>query len=83
MPRQSMLNDRGESSCFPPEYPRHRPRRLLELYISMEASMTRPARYLLGTIVVGILVLVLCGLALRRPVNENPFDQPAAAPPNP
>ncbi|HXD16989.1 MAG TPA: FeoB-associated Cys-rich membrane protein [Vicinamibacterales bacterium] len=45
--------------------------------------MTRPARYLLGTIVVGILVLVLCGLALRRPVNENPFDQPAAAPPNP
>jgi hypothetical protein len=49
----------------------------------MEASMTRPARYLLGTIVVGILVLVLCGLALRRPVNENPFDQPAAAPSNP
>jgi hypothetical protein len=45
--------------------------------------MTRPSRYLLGTIVVGILVLVLCGLALRRPVTENPFDGPAAASPNP
>jgi hypothetical protein len=45
--------------------------------------MTRPARYLLGTIVVGILVLVLCGLALRRPVSTNPFDEPAAASPNP
>ena len=41
--------------------------------------MTRPARYLLGTIVVGILVLVLCGLALRRPVTANPFDEPAPA----
>ena len=45
--------------------------------------MTRPARYLLGTIIVGILVLVLCGLALRRPPSTNPFDQPKAAPPNP
>jgi hypothetical protein len=49
----------------------------------METPMTRPARYLLGTIIVGILVLVLCSLALRRPVNTNPFDQPAAAPANP
>lgn len=46
--------------------------------------MTRPARYLLGTIVVGILVLTLCGLALRRPPATDPFDQPApAAAPNP
>jgi hypothetical protein len=52
-------------------------------YLSMEEFMTRPARYLLGTIVVGILVLALCGLALRRPPTENPFDQPAAASPNP
>jgi hypothetical protein len=49
----------------------------------MEEFMTRPARYLLGTIVVGILVFTLCGLALRRPPTENPFDQPAAASPNP
>jgi hypothetical protein len=46
-------------------------------YTSVEASVTRPARYLLGTIVVGILVLVLCALALRRPASTNPFDQPA------
>ena len=39
--------------------------------------MSRPARYLLGTIVVGILVLFLCGLALRRPPTTDPFDQPA------
>jgi len=45
--------------------------------------MTRPARYLLGTIVVGILVLVLCALALRRPPSTNPFDQPAPAAANP
>lgn len=45
--------------------------------------MTRPARYLLGTIIVGILMLVLCGLALRRPPSTNPFDQPAASSPNP
>lgn len=45
--------------------------------------MTRPARYLLGTIIVGIMVLVLCALALRRPPSTNPFDQPAAAAPNP
>jgi hypothetical protein len=45
--------------------------------------MTRPARYLLGTIVVGILVLTLCALALRRPPTSDPFDQPAAASPNP
>ena len=45
--------------------------------------MTRPARYLLGTIVVGILVLVLCGLALRRPPSTNPFDEPTAAAPAP
>lgn len=41
--------------------------------------MTRPARYLLGTIVVGILVLVMCGLALRRPAATDPFDRPAPA----
>lgn len=41
--------------------------------------MTRPARYLLGTIIVGILVLFLCGLALRRPPATDPFDQPAPA----
>jgi hypothetical protein len=40
--------------------------------------MSRPARYLLGTIIVGILVLFLCGLALRRPPTADPFDQPAA-----
>ena len=45
--------------------------------------MTRPAQYLLGTIVVGLLVLVLCGLALRRPASTDPFDHPAAASPNP
>jgi len=28
--------------------------------------MTRPARYLIGTIIVGILVLVLCALVLRQ-----------------
>jgi hypothetical protein len=49
----------------------------------MEEFMTRPARYLLGTIVVGILVLTLCGLALRRPPTADPFDQPAAASPSP
>jgi hypothetical protein len=42
--------------------------------------MSRPARYLLGTIIVGILVLVLCGLALRRPPTNDPFDQAAPAP---
>ena len=41
--------------------------------------MTSPARVLLGTIIVGILVLFLCGLALRRPVATDPFDQPAPA----
>jgi hypothetical protein len=39
--------------------------------------MSRPARYLLGTIIVGILVIFLCGLALRRPVATDPFDHPA------
>ena len=39
--------------------------------------MTPPVRFLIGTIVVGILVLVICGLLLRRPVSTNPFDQPA------
>lgn len=41
--------------------------------------MSRPARYLLGTIIVGIAVLFLCGLALRRPPTSNPFDEPAPA----
>jgi hypothetical protein len=41
--------------------------------------MSRPARYLLGTIIVGILVLCLCGLALRRPATTDPFDRPAPA----
>jgi len=41
--------------------------------------MTPPVRYLVGTIVVGILVLVICGLMLRRPVATNPFDQPATS----
>jgi hypothetical protein len=45
--------------------------------------MTRPARYLLGTIVVGILVLMLCAVALRRPVSTDPFDPPAPASVNP
>jgi len=52
-------------------------------YVSMEEFMTRPARYLLGTIVVGILVLTLCGLALRRPPTADPFDKPAAGSTNP
>jgi hypothetical protein len=42
--------------------------------------MTRPARYLLGTIIVGVLVLFLCALALRRPATSDPFDKPAPAP---
>jgi high-affinity Fe2+/Pb2+ permease len=41
--------------------------------------MTPPVRFLIGTIVVGILVLVLCALFLRRPVSTNPFDQPATS----
>jgi hypothetical protein len=41
--------------------------------------MSRPARFLLGTIIVGILVLFICGLALRRPPTADPFDQPAPA----
>jgi hypothetical protein len=41
--------------------------------------MSSPARFLLGTIIVGILVLFICGLALRRPPVADPFDQPAAA----
>ncbi len=41
--------------------------------------MTRPARYLVGTIIVGVLVLVLCAVFLRQPVGTNPFDQPAPA----
>jgi hypothetical protein len=42
--------------------------------------MSRPARFLIGTIVVGILVLVICSMALRRPPTSNPdpFDEPAA-----
>jgi hypothetical protein len=43
-----------------------------------ETFMSRPARYLLGTIIVGILVLFLCALALRRPPATDPFDHPAA-----
>jgi hypothetical protein len=39
--------------------------------------MSQPARFLLGTIIVGIVVLFLCGLALRRPATTDPFDQPA------
>jgi hypothetical protein len=39
--------------------------------------MSSPARFLLGTIIVGILVLFLCGLALRRPPATDPFDKPA------
>jgi hypothetical protein len=43
-------------------------------------SMSQPARFLLGTIIVGILVLFLCGLALRRPaVATDPFDKPASS----
>lgn len=42
-------------------------------------SMSSPARFLLGTIIVGILVLFLCGLALRRPPVTDPFDKPAPA----
>ena len=41
--------------------------------------MSSPARFLLGTIIVGILVLFICGLALRRPAASDPFDQPAPA----
>jgi len=47
--------------------------------VDSEAVMSRPARYLLGTIIVGILVLCLCGLALRRPPTADPFDKPAPA----
>ena len=43
------------------------------------SCVTPPVRFLIGTIVVGILVLVICGLLLRRPVGTNPFDQPATS----
>jgi hypothetical protein len=41
--------------------------------------MTRPTKYLLGTIVIGILVLLLCARLLRQQVGTNPFDQAAPA----
>jgi len=41
--------------------------------------MTRPARYLVGTIIIGILVLVLSALLLRPKVATNPFDTAPAA----
>jgi len=40
--------------------------------------MSRPARFLLGTIIIGVLVLTICGLMLRKPPTANPFDEPAA-----
>ena len=36
--------------------------------------------FLLGTVVIGILILVLAAVLLRKPVNQgSPFDTPAPA----
>ncbi len=42
--------------------------------------MTRPARYLAATIVIGILVLVMCALLLRpqQEAPASPFDEAPA-----
>jgi hypothetical protein len=45
--------------------------------------MTRPAKFLIGTIIVGVLVLFLCARVLRpggTSEASDPFDAPAADP---
>ena len=39
---------------------------------------SRPVVFLLGVIAVGILVVVLAAVLLRKPVATNPFDAPPA-----
>ena len=36
-----------------------------------------PVMFLLGVIVVGILVIVLAAVLLRKPVQTDPFDKPS------
>jgi hypothetical protein len=36
-----------------------------------------PVMFLLGVIVVGVLVLVLAAVLLRKPVRTDPFDTPS------
>jgi len=40
----------------------------------------RATRFLIGTIVVGIVVVFVTGMLLRYPVKTDPFDHPAGAP---
>ena len=40
---------------------------------------TRATRFLIGTIVVGIVVVFVTGMLLRRPVGTDPFDHVPAA----
>ena len=44
----------------------------------MDPSYRRPRAFLLGTIVVGILMVVVAAMLLRKPVATNPFDEPAS-----
>jgi hypothetical protein len=38
-----------------------------------------PVMFLLGVIVVGVLVLVLAAVLLRRPAQTDPFDAPSTS----
>ena len=40
-------------------------------------SYAGPMRWLLGTIVLGILMVVIAANLLRKPVGTDPFDAPA------
>ena len=42
-------------------------------------SYAGPIRWLLGTIVLGILMVVVAATLLRKPVTADPFDAPAPA----
>ena len=42
------------------------------------ADNRRATRYLVGTIVVGLVVVVVTGMLLRRPVGTDPFDHEPA-----
>jgi hypothetical protein len=39
----------------------------------------RPTIFLVGTIVVGIVIVFVTGMLLRRPVGNDPFDHAPAA----
>jgi len=43
-------------------------------------SYPGPMRWLLGTVVAGILMVVIAATLLRKPVTADPFDAPAPAP---